>query len=93
MPGHCLGVACQTLPVLRYAAKPGDRQGLLSGTLGFSLLRVCAAFLLQLTEPAEPVEMPCLRCNTHVRVWECTLRACLADRQRRGGQPHSRCMQ
>ena len=27
-------------------------------------VRVCVAFLLELTELAQPVEMPCLRCNT-----------------------------
>ena len=28
-------------------------------------VRVCVAFLLELTELARPVEMPCLCCNTH----------------------------
>ena len=30
------------------------------------LLRVCVASLLEATELAKPVEMPCLRCNTHM---------------------------
>ena len=36
------------------------------------LLRVSVAVLLELTELAKPVEMPCLCCNTHTHTHRCT---------------------
>ena len=41
------------------------RRGLLDHLrFGSCTVHVCLAFLLELTEPAKPVEMPCLRCIT-----------------------------
>ena len=36
------------------------------------LLRVSVAVLLELTELAKPVEMPCLCCNTRGQAWTCS---------------------